>query len=236
MARRWMVALLLLLAAVSVPAAYKIYLVNGKVITADDKPVLRDGIAYFVKSGMELYLPVDQIDLVKTEKGGGAMVPVAVEEPGAAKPASRKIGEDQLDEIRRRSRLANEGELRQPIYTGEEGAEGQEGAPAAPPEGGAPAAPPAAGGNRDSVQNQLSALLNQRATVQKQMVDLQGQAANLRDRYELTTSQAEKTALQSQMDSVNSQLSSTREQLSSVEANLQDTQQRLASMPVVVQQ
>lgn len=237
MARRWMVVLLLLLVAVSVPAAYKIYLVNGKVITADDKPVLRDGIAYFQKSGMELYLPVDQIDLVKTERGGSASTP-AVEKTEAPKPASRKIGEDQLEEIRKRSRLANEGELRQPVYAGEEGAEGQPPAEGAGAPEGAGVAPgvAAAQGDRGAVQGQLSNLLNQRATLQKQLVDLQGQAAGIRDRYDTSTSQAEKTALQGQLDSIQGQLDGTRSQLSGVEATLQDTQQKLASMPVVVQQ
>jgi len=226
MVRRWLVALVLVGTALCLPASYKIFLVNGKVITADDKPVIRDGIAYLQKAGLELYLPVDQIDLVKTEKGG-ALVVLPAEGSDAVKPASRVIGEDQLEEIRKRSRLANEGEFRVPVTE-----EGVEGAP--PPPAGAPGAKPAAT-DRGAMQNRMSTLLTQRSEVQKRMVDLQSQMGALRDRYNTSTQQDDKTALQSQIDGIQSQMDNARSQLNTLDASLQDTQQKLSSTPIVVE-
>lgn len=224
MVRRWLVALILVGTAVCLPASYKIYLVDGKVITADDKPVIRDGIAFFQKSNLELYLPVDQIDLVKTEKGGALEVTPTGAAP-SAKPATRVIGEDQLNDIRKRSRLANEGELRRPVS--EEGAEGEK------PAGGA--APAATGGDRSAMEGSLSGLISQRSDIQKRLVDLQSQMGSLRDRYDTATQQADKASLQGQIDGVQSQMDSARSQLSSVDASIQDTQQKLSSMPMVIE-
>jgi len=229
MVRRWLVALVLVGTALCLPASYKIYLVNGKVISADDKPVIRDGIAYFQKSNLELYLPVDQIDLVKTEKGGALLPATGEAATAGTKPAVRTIGEDQLEEISKRSRLANEGEFRVPVT---EGAEGAEGAPAAPPPAGTPGAQAAA--TRNGMQAQMTSLLSQRADLQRRMVDLQTQMGSLRDRYNTSTQLTDKTALQGQMDGLQSQIDSARSQLTSVDANLQDTQQKMSAIPVVV--
>ncbi len=223
MMRRWLVVVALAGLSLAFPASYKIYLVNGKVIQADDKPFIKDGIAYFQKAGLELYLPADQVDLAKTERG--PVPAVEAVEPATRRTAVRQIGEEQLGEISRRSRPANEGELAQPILEGE-----GEAKPAAP--GGSQAA---GGVDRGALQNQISNLLKQRADLQKRMLDLQSQLGGLRDRYSTTTSIDEKNAVQKQIESVQGQLDGTRSQISTVEGNLQDAQGQIANSPVVIQ-
>lgn len=232
MARRWLVALVLVGSALALPAAYKIYLVDGKMISADDKPVIRDGIAYFQKLGNEFYLPVDQIDLMKTEKGAMAAASVAAPEEAAATrtAAGRRFGEQELEKISRTTRLANEGELARPVV--EEGEEGAEGGTA--PKAAAPNVP-AGGGDRAALESQVSGLLNQRSQLQNQITGMQSQISSLRDRYATSTSQADKASIQSQIEGAQSQLDSARSQLSSTEASLQNAQQQLSSMPVVVE-
>jgi hypothetical protein len=223
MARRLLVVLLLLALTMAVPAAYKIYLTDGKIINADDKPVIKDGIAYFQKQGLELYLPVDQVDLAKTESGGAASYQSAP--AGGVKPpvAVKTINDDQLQKISQRSKLANEGELAQPGYPTEgEGAM-------------TPAAAPGANQSRDAIQSQLADLVSRRSDLQKQMLDLQSQVAALRDRDATSTNLADKNAAQQQMSAVQSQLDSVRAQMTSLEAQIQNTQQRLASIPVIVE-
>lgn len=233
MARRWLVALVLVGSALALPAAYKIYLVDGKVISADDKPVIRDGIAYFQKLGNEFYLPVDQVDLLKTEKSAAAAASVAApEDVTTARPTGRKFGETELENISRTTRLANEAELIKPVVEGDEGGEGTEGgaAPKVDTQGGN-----AASGDRAALESQVTGLLNQRSQLQGQITGMQSQISSLRDRYSTSTSQSEKASLQSQIESAQSQLDSARSQLSTTEANLQNAQQRLSSMPVIVE-
>lgn len=223
MARRLLVVLLLLTLTMAVPAAYRIYLTNGKIINADDKPLIKDGIAYFQKQGMELYLPVDQVNLAKTESGGPASYQNTPS--GGVKPpvAVKTINDDQLQKISQHSRLANEGELAQPEYP----AEGEGAAP--------PVAAPGANQSRDAIQSQLSDLVSRRSDLQKQMLDLQSQLAALRDRDATSTNLADKNAAQQQMSAVQSQLDSVRGQMTSLEGQIQNTQQRLASIPVVIE-
>ncbi len=224
MTRRSLVVLVLFTLTLSVSAAYKIYLANGKIINADDKPVVRDGIVYFQKQGLELYLPVDQVNLVKTQSGGPALAETGQAAPAQPKAAIKTIGDDQLQKISQHSRLANEGEFSRPEYP----AEG---------EGGAPAPAPAAGAaqSRDAIQNQLADLVSRRSDMQKQMMDLQSQLAALRDKDATSTNLAEKNAVQQQMGAVQSQLDTVRGQMTSLEGQIQNTQQRLASMPVVIE-
>ncbi len=224
MARRLVVISLLMVLTVAVSAEYKIYLTNGKVISADDKPLVQNNIAYFQKQGMELYLPVDQIDLAKTEAGG----PATTEQSSTAEPklkATIRINDDQLQKISQHSRLANEGELDKAEYPAENQGEGA----SAPPN---PAAGPQ---GRDALQNQVAEMVSQRADLQKQMLDLQAQLNDLRSKDATSTNLTDKNAVQQQMSSVQSQLDSVRGQLTSLDGQIQNAQQKLASMPVVIE-
>ncbi len=224
MARRLVVISLLMVLTMAVSAEYKIYLSNGKVINADDKPLVQNGIAYFQKQGMELYLPVDQIDMAKTEAGGPAMT----QQSTTAEPKPKavlRINDDQLQKISQHSRLANEGELDKAEYPTENQGEGTP----------APTNAPTGAQGRDALQNQVADMVSQRADLQKQMLDLQAQLNDLRSKDATSTNLTDKNAAQQQMSAVQSQLDGVRGQLSSLDGQIQNAQQKLSSMPVVVQ-
>ncbi len=228
MKRTLVVLLVMALATLSAGAAYKIQLKDGKVINVDDKPLVSNEMAYFTKAGVYFYLPVSSVDFEKTEKLNAPAVaaPVAekVAEPAPKAPVKVEvIGDEQLDQIRKRSRLANEGELSGP--------------PAEAAAGGAPAGAPQVGGRTGNadLQARLADLLNQRAEAQQRVNDLQSQIQTLRDKYNFSPQYSDQQAIQSQIDSTQAQLDSAKAQLDSINNQALAAQQELAHTPVVVQ-
>ena len=240
MKRALVVLLSLVLGALSAQAAYRLFLTSGKVILLDEKPVIQGDMAYFTRSGVTYYVPSSQVDLAKSERENGpaAAAPSVAQTPAKAPVAKTlKIDEEQLDIIRKRSRLANEGELEAP--------------PAAPPAsseepqetsaGMAPEPAKAAGGaadqqRRSAVQAKLTDLLARQATVTQQQNDLRTKISALTDKYNFSTQQSEQAAIQGQLDSLQRQLDQANDQSATLSADIQSTQQELASIPVVVQQ
>ena len=240
MKRVLVVLLSLVLGALSAQAAYRLYLSGGTVILLDEQPVIQGDMAYFKKNGVTYYLPVSQVDQAKTSRENGPAPAESVAAQAPSKPPAVKapmIDEEQLDIIRKRSRLANEGELEAP--------------PAAPPAsseepqetsaGMAPEPAKAAGGaadqqRRSAVQAKLTDLLARQATVTQQQNDLRTKISALTDKYNFSTQQSEQAAIQGQLDSLQRQLDQANDQSATLSADIQSTQQELASIPVVVQQ
>ncbi len=232
MKRTFLVVLVLVLASLAASATYKIQLVDGKTITADSAPIVKEGLAYFTKNGLYFYIPASQIDQTATERLNQAAEPAqapAGTEAVAVAPAGKAptvIDEEQLEIIRKRSHLANEGQLEAPVAV--------EGAPAGTP--GGPAA--GGGGNADALRAKLADLLSQRGSLMQQQTNLQNQLSQLRDKYNFSTQQSEQASIQSQMDSLQSQLDQVQQQINAVNNEALAAQQDLASQSrtVVVQQ
>lgn len=231
MKRAVLLYLLLTSAALAVQATYTIQLKDGRVITADDKIFFKDDMAYFNRRGVYFYLPASQVDAAATERlnaagvteGSSEAAPaVAVPKATNAKPVV--IGDDELEVIRSRSRLANEGQLAAP-----RGGTGQPETPSSPQQ-----AVQTQGGNRDALQSRLNDLLQQRAGLQQNQTSLQNQLSSLQDGYNQSPQQADRDRMQSQIDAVTSQLQGVQSSLDSVQADLQTTQQQLSSAPIVV--
>lgn len=231
MKRAVLLFLLLAMIAVSAGASYTIQLTSGKVITADAKPVINKDLAYFTRTGIEYYIPVSQMDAQATERINAAAVsggpaPAAAVAPSTAKPVF--VGEEQLEVIRARSRLANEGQLT---------------APAAEPQpAGGGAAPPAAvvkpasqNAQRAQLQDQLSGLLAKVADQTSQYNSLQNQLATLKESYNTSAQQADKEQIQQQIDALSSQADAVQSDLNSTRGQIQSVQQQISSSPVVVQ-
>jgi hypothetical protein len=234
MKRATFVVLLLLLAATSAGASYKIALTDGTYINADDKPVLKEGLAYFSKDGLFLYLSAAKVDLAKTDEINMVRevkdVPVIEEIATAPKSVSVKpvfVDDSMLDIIRQRSRLANEGQFERPGLT--------EGTPGTPAAGGEATAEGGAAPNRAALQDKLTGLLSQRGTLQGQVDQMQTQLSDLQDRYNFSTQQGDRQSLQGQIDGLNGQLAQTRSQLAAVNNDALSVQQELARQPVTVE-
>jgi len=234
MKRAILFVLLLLLAAMSAGAAYRIQLTDGSFIQADDKPVIKEGLAYFSKEGLFLYIPVSRIDLAKTDEVNMAReikaAPIVDQSLVAPPPTAVKpvfVDDSMLDVIRKRSRLANEGQFERPGLT--EGTPGPGGAAQ-------PGAPQAGGGkNMAALQDKLTNLLDQRGSLQGQADQLQTQLSDLQDKYNFSTQQGDRQTLQSQIGALNSQLSGVNSKLSSVSNQALSVQQELARQPVTVE-
>jgi flagellar capping protein FliD len=240
MKRSLVVLLSLALGALSAQAAFRLYLQNGKVILLDDQPVIQGDMTYFTKNGVTYYLPASQVDEAKTERENGPALaqPAALQTP--AKPPAAKapvIDEEQLDIIRRRSRLANEAELEAPPAPPSTPQEGEAG----PAEPMAPAQARASAGaasqqKRAAVQSKLTDLLARQSMVSQQQNDLRSQISTLTDKYNFSTQQTEQAAIQGQLDSLQRQLDQVNNQAASLNSEIQSTQQELASIPLVVQE
>ncbi len=231
MKRAVLLFLLLAMIAVSAGASYTIQLTNGKVITADAKPFINKDLAYFTRTGIEYYIPVSQMDMQATERinaaeASGGPAPAAAVAPSTAKPVF--VGEEQLEVIRARSRLANEGQLTAPA------AEPQ------PAEGGAaPAAavvkPASQSAQRAQLQDQLSGLLAKVADQTSQYNSLQNQLTTLKESYNTSAQQADKEHIQQQIDALSSQADAVQSDLNGTRGQIQSVQQQIASSPVVVE-
>ena len=235
--KRYLVVLLILaMAAVSAGAAYKIQLTNGKVITANDKPFVKDGYAYFEKNGVYYYLPQASIDAAKTESlNKPVAAPVDVDAPKTA-PVPKQdvapavIGEEQLEIIKRRSRLANEGQFAAPppSYT-EESAEGKKEAPAAPPEA------DRSKSAIDDLRTRVQDLMAQKEEKSSQAANLEAQLSSLRDKFNFSTQYNDQQVIQSQIDAVQQQYDSVKNELSSLDNQIQIVNQQIAATPVVIE-
>jgi hypothetical protein len=243
MKRGVILLIVLLLVSFSVFAEYKIALTDGTVITAEEKPVIKGDFAYFSKDGLFLFIAKSRVDFAKTDEVNMKAVlkeeilldkPEETATPVTVKPVF--IDDSQLEIIRQRSRLANEGDFPAPksLEEGEEGAEGQDQyAPPAPSEG-----PEAAGGGqspREQLNDRLSNLLNQRANVQSQRDQLQAQLRELNDQFGFSVQGDEKTALQSQIDAVTLQIGDLNGQLDTINNDVLNTQSQIASTPMTVE-
>jgi len=226
MKRMMLVVLVLVLASVTAGATYKIQLSDGKVITADQAPLIKGDMAYFNKNGLTFYVPASQVDMAgsdrlnKPEEAAQATeAPEALTPAPAGKPSL--IDNDQLDSIRKRSHLANEGQL----TTSATG-----GTPAA---GGASAQ----AADAQALRVRLADLMSQRTSLQEQQASLRNELSNLNDKYNFSTQWNDQVAIQSQIDSTQSRLDSVGQQVDHINLDMQAVEQQLASTPptVVVQ-
>ena len=231
-----MVVLFLLLASATLAAnaAYIIQLRDGKIITADDKVFVKNDMAYFTRRGVFFYLPASQVDLEASEKANmvaaapstGLIIESSEAAPAAVTPAAKSavIGDEQLDLIRKRSRLANEGQFKPAAADAQ--------SPSAPA---APAAKPAnAASNRAEIQDRMNGLLQQQSSLQQDQTNLQNQLSTLKESYNSSTQQSDKEQLDAQIQSLSSQLADVQNNMSSVQGYIVATQQQLSSTPVVV--
>lgn len=231
MKRAVLLYLLLTSAALAVQAAYIIQLKDGRVITADEKIFFKDDMAYFTRRGVYFYLPASRVDAAATDRLNAVVITESSSEPAPAVAAPKAsnakpmvIGDDELEVIRNRSRLANEGQLNSP-----EGGTSQPGAHASPKQ-----TAQSQGGGRDALQSRLNDLLQQRAGLQQDQTGLQDQLNSLQDAWNQSPQQADRDQMQSQIDTATSQLQAVQGRIDAVQADLQTTQQQLNSAPIVV--
>ena len=227
--------LLLLLISLSVSAAYKIKLRNGKVINVDAKLVVHNNYAYFNKNGLYLYIPVNEVDLKKTEKLNKKPVRKSIKVVAVKKTAPvRKskpvfINDEDLKIIRERSHLANE-----PPLNSNPGSKsrrtGSRLASPQPPPGLQPSE------RADDLRSQLGDLLQERASSVEQSNQLRSKLVELKKEFDLSVNVADKHRLQREMDAAKTQISSAQRNLTSLNGQIQQLQQQVASQPILIQQ
>jgi|WetSurMetagenome_2_1015567.scaffolds.fasta_scaffold189199_2 hypothetical protein len=231
MKRAVLLFLLLAMIAVSAGANYTIQLTSGKVITADNKPIIKDGMAYFNKSGIYFYIPAAQIDIPVSERLNSLEAPAATAPTGSAPagPAVKPVfvGEEQLDVIRARSRLANEGQLQGSTAP----------ATAAPTGGETPSSAPSRGSaaNRNGLQSQLVGLIDKQSGYQKELSSVQNQLAALKESYNSSAQQNDKEKIQQQIDTLSANMQDVQNNLSSTQGEIQQIQQQLSSAPITIE-
>ena len=230
MKRAVLLYLLLVSSGMAAFATYTVQLKDGRVITADEKILVKDDMAYFTRRGVYFYLPASQIDVPATDRLNAAAIADTVLEtapvvaPNAAGVKPMVIGEEQLEVIRNRSRLANEGQFSAPA-----GATGQPGVPAS-----AQQATQNQGADRNALQFHLNDLLQQQAVFQQDQTKLQDQLTSLQDEWNQSPLQNDRDRMQSQIDAVSSQLQAAQGRLDSVRSDVQATQQQMNSSTIVV--
>lgn len=223
--KRLLISILVLFAlSVFAGDTYKIFLKDGKMVTTDTKPDIKGDRVYFERFGMLLYIFVDKVDIQKMEKGGNLLAPE--ENPGEVKKASKRlvVTEEELNEVRQRSRLANEDELRTLDY-------------AVPEEGGASNPRPGgvAGQAASGLQRDMESLMSQKSQVQSQLNDLMNELNSKKDQYGFATQLADKDRLDGEIRDTESRLNDTRSRLSSLENEIMAKQQEIALTPIVVE-
>ncbi len=238
MKRILLLTTLFCLVGASVSAEYQIQLKNGKIITAEEKPVIKQNLAFFMKEGMTLYLPADQIDMaasqeLNTKKATPDMqgvVPASVLPP--EKPQPLVITDEMLNKITAHSRLANEGELSSPAKG--EVPSSAEGSKAAPKEDRQAAEAANAQRARQELQGRLNSLMSDRFTAQRQQADLSKQVQDLQQKFNFSTQYNDKQRIQAQIDQAQSQLNSVKNQLSGLDSQIQSVQQQISAVPPTV--
>lgn len=199
---------------------YKIYLNDGKVIISDVKPDVKGDRIYFERFGMLLYIPVDLVNLSKTEKGESLIQESQVETKKQKKVI--KFNEEELEQIRQRSRLANEEELAALEYGSSEGGTGASGKKEGAVTGG-------------DLQKKLATLMEQRSILQGNVNSLMEELSAKKDQFGFATMAADKERLQKEMTDLESKITEAKSKLSSVENQITATQQEIASTPVVIE-
>lgn len=202
---------------------YKIYLNDGKVIVSDVKPDVKGDRIYFERFGMLLFVPVNLVDMKKTEKGDALIQEQEKIEQKKYKKVL-KVSEEELEQIRKRSRLANEDELATLEYVSTEGA-GE-----TPKEQGRTKS-----SGRGDLQSKLNSLMQQRSILQGNVNSLMEELGAKKDQYGFATMAADKERLQREISDVESKLTELRSKLSSVENQIIATQQEIAATPIVIE-
>jgi len=223
--KRTMVILLCLAVGLTASAAYKIHLVNGKIITADDDPEFKNERVYFFQNNLYCFLSVDKVDLMATEEANLAMeeeVVDFIEEPIAqASDTPRKLSDENIEDVRNRSSLANEGELQEASYdsfydeedgSGEdlEGSGGEE-------SGGAMDA------RMEAIDRRLDSLNSRKSSLESQKTNLQATLKELRQQHGFTVQMDDKIALDEQIQDTQDDLSSVNTQLRNTNSDIQAT-------------
>lgn len=237
MKRIFVVTVIALVASIAAGAAYKIQLKDGKIIKADAKPVIHNDFAYFNKLGLYLYIPVSQIDMAKTEKLNKHEAKpdlLEVEKTEDLRPAVKAkpvkpvfIDDQELQIIKKRSHLANEGEL-----TGPQGKSGPP-RPAVRPGGGEMGGAPS-GSQANELRARMSSMLNNRSIEQNRVTNLRARLSKLQDQYNFSVMESDKARIQQEIDSTQADLNSAESNLSGLDSQIQSLQQQIASAPVVV--
>jgi DNA repair exonuclease SbcCD ATPase subunit len=242
MKRLVVVTVIALAASIAAGAAYKIQLKDGKVITADAKPIIHNDFAYFDKLGLYLYIPVSQIDTAKTEELNKAPEEVSesleVEKTEDLRPEVKAkpvkpvfIDDEELQIIKKRSRLANEGELSDSPDQGPSASAGPRPGQAAGPD----MSPQSSGGQVDQLRAQMNSLLGDRSVEQNRLTDLKARISKLQNDYNFSVMETDQARIQQQIDSTQSELTSVQARLSDLDSQIQSLQQQIANAPVVVQ-
>ncbi len=243
MKRLVVVTVIALAASIAAGAAYKIQLKDGKVITADAKPIVHNDFAYFNKLGMYLYIPVSQINMAKTEQMNKVMAeataPMEVDKVEDARPEVKAksvkpvfIDDQELEIIRKRSRLANEGELDQSPSASSMGrSQGQGPGPGTDM---GPQSSPASGAQVEQLRQQMGQMLDNRAIQQNRLTDLKAKLAKLQNDYNFSVMASDQARIQQQIDATQSDITNVQSGLSDLDSQIQSLQQQIASAPVVV--
>ena len=248
MKRLVVVTVIALAASIAAGAAYKIQLKDGKVITADAKPIIHNDFAYFDKLGMYLYIPVSQIDMAKTEKINEIMAeasaPMDVDKVEDTRPEVKTkpvkpvfIDDQELEIIRKRSRLANEGELdKSPSASSPASSQGQGPGPgqAVGPNMGLPPSSSTSGAQVEQMRQQMGSLLDNRAIQQNRLTDLKAKLAKLQNDYNFSVMESEQARIQQQIDATQTEITNAQSGLSDLDSQIQSLQQQIASAPIVV--
>lgn len=202
---------------------YKIYLNDGKIIFSDVKPDIKGDRIYFERFGMLLYIPVDIVDLKKTEKQDAYFEEQVKKEPKKQKKII-KISEEDLEQIKQRARLANEDELEALEYGYSEGEVGS-----VSEQGGIKII----GGGE--LQNKLALLMQQRTVIQGNLNSLMEELGAKKDQFGFATLASDKERFQKEISELESKITDTRSKLSAIENQITTTQQAIASTPVIVE-
>jgi len=235
-----LLAIAVLMATVTVTASYKVVLDTGEIVNVEEKPVIRGDRAYFSVGELPLYLDIRRIDFQKSEEANREIEPEKVnfeEEVITHKPkaAKRRMNDEDIEEMRDRVRLSNEGELT-PAFEDwlygdeylEEGEEAPEREPAAP------ARPNPQEDGRAALQRRLNDLVGQQQSAQQEQDRLQAEYRSLREQLDMSTQNEVREDLSSRIDSVRSDMNSAQTRLTNLNSQIRVTQQEIASQPVIV--
>lgn len=234
--RRFLVVFVLCLVAVSASASYKIFLVSGETILADEKPQVKEGMAFFIKGGVTFNLPASRIDFEKSEKtalteaAGQEIEQIVTTDRPSSRPAKgapvRKVDDESLDKIRQRSRLANEGEFVPPEAEG-------------PSAGVIPGEEKAPGAGPDDAHAQAQERVRQAeqnvARAESERNQMRNSVLDLKQRYDSSVQQEDKSALWSQYESARESLTAANSKVDEANAQLGTARSEMNSMPVVVE-
>lgn len=202
---------------------YKIYLNDGKIVFSDVKPDIKGDRIYFERFGMLLYIPVEIVNLKKTEKQDEYIEEQVAKEPKKQRKI-KKFSEEDLEQIKQIARLANEDELSALEYRAPEGEVGvtdkQVGIKIT---------------GSGELQNKLTMLMQQRSVIQGKLNSLMEELGAKKDQFGFATLASDKERFQKEITEIESKITDTRSKLSTIENQITITQQEIASTPVIVE-